>query len=45
MDFKEDIGARRLALLGLSHSHQVVGAVVVGAVGCSCGGCSCVGVP
>ena len=32
MDFKEDIGARRLALLGLSHSHQVVGAVVVGAV-------------
>ena len=47
MDFKEDIGARRLALLGLSHSHQVVGAVVVGCScgGCSCGGCSCGGVP
>ena len=30
MDFKEDIGARRLGLLGLSHSHQVVGAVVLG---------------
>ena len=36
MDFKEDIGARRLALLGLSHSHQVVGAVVVGAVVLGC---------